>query len=63
MASQEGNISVLVANPHSMTSELMIGALRRRRRDGQQFAPPDFEGSGRSCNPRAQFTIRPRLTR
>jgi len=55
MASQEGNISVLVANPHSMTSELMIGALRRRRQfhvtdsartaqevlDAVSTAPPD----------------------
>lgn len=55
MSSQEGNISVLVANPHSMTCELLIGALKRRRHfqvansattaqevlDAVDAAPPD----------------------
>jgi DNA-binding NarL/FixJ family response regulator len=31
MTSKDGHISVLVANPHSMACELLIGALKRRR--------------------------------
>jgi hypothetical protein len=34
MTAKQSSISVLIANPHAMASELLIGALKRRMRPG-----------------------------